>query len=133
MNNDCLIFDHKIKKHKKLNLKSSLPYDQDVAEISLAYIDNLVMDHTPSNLKNIMPQSFVKMLPVPPDLKKDELYTKNTLMNSISLIYDHICQGNKQNMMEMVDALENSCKNVKSVRNKESLTDIDSECYALAI
>jgi hypothetical protein len=49
------------------------------------------------------------------------------------MVYDHLCLGNKQNMMEMIDALENSCKNVKSIRYKDSLTDIDYECYALAI
>ena len=53
INNDCVVFNKKIRRHKNLELKDCLPFDQDISEIAIAYIKNLIVDHTPKNLTNI--------------------------------------------------------------------------------
>lgn len=36
-----------------MELDDGLPFDQEISEIAVAYIDNLIVDHTPKNLMNI--------------------------------------------------------------------------------
>ena len=110
MNRDCRVYNKKTKKHKWLELEDSLPFDQDVSEIFLAYIDNLVTDHTPINLKNVVAKIQYKTLPVAPDLRNaDRIYTKDSLLTSIMTIYHYICGEDKEKANRMLDALVSSC------------------------
>jgi hypothetical protein len=49
-----MVYDKRLKQYKNINLKDGLPYDQDVSELAVAYIDNLVVDHRPTNLQQVI-------------------------------------------------------------------------------
>lgn len=80
--------------------------------------------------KQVISQSQVQMIPVAPDFKKDEFYTKESLVNSIITVYQHICQNDQDLILQMTDTLFKSCKQVKPLKTKDIF--IDTKCYTLA-
>ena len=85
-----------------------LPYYHSICDLALAYIDEVVADHTPVNLRDKVAREGMRMIPVPPDLRgqdQDEFFGKETLVNAILSIYDFLCGGDESKMRSMLDRL----------------------------
>ena len=120
-----------MKKHKELELKDDcLQFDQDISEIAVAYINNLIADHTPKNLHNIA-RDGNKLVPIPPELNKDEFYTKETLTEAIMGVYNHLCGGDHDRLQAMLEALLSQCEGIIPF-DLEVVIEEDQECYVLA-
>lgn len=83
------------------------PFNHSISDLALAYLDELVVDHTPVNLAAKVAREAMRMIPVPPDLQStdDHFYSKETLINAILGIYDFICKGDEDRLRSMLDTL----------------------------